>query len=182
MYDRLNEVRRPAIPLTLYALIACVGVERLVLANDGGIDGPCLRYVICGCIMIALGATGVLCKSGGKGVAGTILVVSLVVISALLRAQATAERVRDCASALSERAVSTFSFSVVGEASKTTYGFRSEAIACSNDTPIGNVWLRSEGRLARGQHLRCIGSFERNGADEWGERARMPGVSGTVHV
>ncbi|MBR3327165.1 MAG: ComEC/Rec2 family competence protein, partial [Atopobiaceae bacterium] len=126
--------------------------------------------------------TGVLCKSGGKGVAGTILVVSLVVISAVLRAQATAVRVRGCASALSERAVSAFSFSVVGEASKTTYGFRSEAIACSNDTPIGNVWLRSEGRLTRGQHLRCIGSFERNEADEWGERARMQGVSGTVHV
>jgi competence protein ComEC len=74
------------------------------------------------------------------------------------------------------------SFVVESDASETQRGHRCRARVSIDGKALGSVWLTSAEALDLGTTVTCVGTYEKNGDDEWGISARMQGIVGSVRV
>lgn len=181
MSRRAELPRRPAVPLTLYALVCLVVSIRLVLQEGTGFPDGIAARSVCAAGAAAL-ASLVVWREHLANVRGLVVVICIsalvgaVLASGILAAGDAFLRARE------HTAVSDWQFRVVGEPSVRDELYRCRATMFRPDAPQADVWLTCSSRLESGTVLRGIGTFAPNGEDEWGVSSRMQGVWGSVKL
>ena len=181
---------KPAIPVTLWALVAAILVERIVLRN-GTIPFANLSVVpwIAVALCFASGAIGVALvrwQSISMSIRHASLALPLVLVTALagaLLAWHALGRVSAAKDALLRSPVSAWTLEVEGDMTESERGWHGRArVLGDNYIEVGRVWLSSPSRLECGSLVSCVGRFRPNGDDEWGTTSRMQGLAGTVSI
>lgn len=180
MSERARLPPRPALPMTLWALVSALACERLVLRWAP--EGQALIVVGGVVIAVALALAAALVALGASSVVPTLAVVAAAVTASLAAGGVELARQGALASALASSPVSTWGFEVAAEMSEGASGWRGRARALAGGATAGEVWLVSGERLPLGSRVGCVGRFEPNEGDEWGVSSRMQGIAGTVRV
>ena len=76
----------------------------------------------------------------------------------------------------------TWSFETVSDPTSSPYGFRCRSAVRGDHGVVGDVWLVSKERLARGETLRIVGRVSRLRDDSYGRNSWAQGVCATVRV
>ncbi|MGI6755536.1 MAG: ComEC/Rec2 family competence protein [Atopobiaceae bacterium] len=113
--------------------------------------------------------------------AQAVLIIMACVIAAILANKARAN-VDKSAEALSQNAISSWEFVVVGSARKGEDAYSVRALALRNGVIQANVRLRSQESLGYLERIKCIGRFSPNTDDGWGRSQAAQGIAGTVRV
>lgn len=170
---------RPALPETLWALLAALACERAVLALDPSPDelAPPMLAVVALALVLCLA----LSRTRLWPLVPTVAVVFAAIVASGASAGAELSRQRSLEAALGSSPVSSWSFELTGDMSRGSSGWRGRALALG-DGASGTVWLLAEDPLAAGSVVRCVGRYEPNSEGDWGDSSRAQGVAGTVRV
>lgn len=171
---------RPAVPETLWALLAALACERAALAL-----GPDPAALCAGAgVACALGALACAVARRTRARALVPLLAVLLASAACSSVSAALELGRQAAleRGLGSSAVSEWSFELSGDMSAGATGWRGRARALHAGEGLGEVWLVSDERLEAGSTVTCVGRYEPNGDDDWGRSSRGQGLAGTVSV
>lgn len=180
MSERARMPPRPAIPMTLWALVVAVASTRLVLA-----EAPDEGTLLLGVALLGVGGLGLSLALGLLGWRAAVPVVVAVVASAGAALGSSALELgeqRALAAALGSGTVSTWEFELIGDMSSGASGWRGRARALSSGDVAGEVWLLADSQLGVGSRVRCVGRFAENEDGDWGTSTRMQGLAGTVRV
>lgn len=170
--------QRPSVPAVLYALVAVVAMERMVLRRGWGLHDLLVPLAVGSAATSALLLLAF--RHRGKRGMGVLLPLCVAVLAGALDAGMVADSVRCGGQALSASAVSAWELAVEGDMTPSASGWRGRARATSDQGQTAVVWLSSSERLERGTALRCVGRFQPSAEDEWGVASRMQGVCGSV--
>lgn len=178
---------RPAIPVTLWGLVAIILAERAVLhfgmPRSFGSFAVAVGVGVGACLLAVL---AMMRKAMGRGVAHVPAVLPFVLASVLVGALLgwlALGRVNSAAEALSTTPVSAWGLEVEGDMAEGGRGWWGRArVLDESGGKVGAVWLSSPTRLECGSMVSCVGRFKPNGDDEWGVSSRMQGLAGTVSV
>ena len=182
---------RPAIPVTLWGLVAVILAERVVLRHGMSPSFDLLVMptgVAAGLCLAAVIITMLFRKRSDHGrdkhhVPVTALFVLAAGLAGALLGWLALARVTSAAEALSTSPVSAWSLEVEGDMAEGGRGWWGRAdVYGENGANVGTVWLSSPSRLECGSVVSCVGRFKPNGDDEWGVSSRMQGLAGTVSV
>lgn len=180
---------RPAIPVTLWALLATILSERAVLRWGGLPSAHSLKVaaLAAASCFVPLGMTVLLVRRGGreKRMLRVPTSVPLVLVAAIAGAclgVLSLGRVSAAVDALSAFPVSSWTLEVEGDMVESSRGWWGRARVLGDNSQVGSVWLSSPTRLESGDKISCVGRFRPNDNDEWGVSSRMQGVAGTVSV
>lgn len=155
---------RPEVPPTLHALVATLVAERVCLSSSLAMEPPvAVGVAVAACVGAWLALRSRLAQVA-RSVALVALCAALAVASCGVRGRLSA----DAVARLGSSAVSTWSFEVVSDASKTETGWRSRARARDGEGHACDVWLQAKDAIARGSVVSGVGRFSANGDDEWG--------------
>lgn len=178
MSDGPERPPRPALPETLWALLAALACERAVLERAPG-EGE-LRAALLVTGALAPVACLALARSRARAAAPIVAVVGAAVVVSGIAAASELTGQRALEAALGQSPVSSWSLEVAGDMSLGASGWRGRARVVGDDGPLGEVWLLAEEPVAAGSVVRCVGRYEPNGEDEWGTSSRAQGLAGTV--
>ncbi len=182
MYRRLSEVRRPHIPTTLLAAICVICAQREVLREGvGWAESNVCQLVMVLAMVLTLPVAWCLLRKHRPRPTGLLMM-----SASLLIACANASHVLDLselrARRLTHTPVSSMTFVVESDARETQHGYRCRAGVSIGGQSLGSVWLSSTEPLGLGATVTCVGTYARNGDDEWGISARMQGIVGSVRA
>ncbi len=169
---------RPEVPPTLHALVATLVAERVCLSSSLAMEPP----VAVGIAVAACVGAWLALRSRLAQVARSVVLVALCAALAVASCGVRGRLSADAVARLGSSAVSTWSFEVVADASKTETGWRSRARARDGEGHACDVWLQAKDAIARGSVVSGVGRFSANGDDEWGEANRRAGVAGSVRM
>ncbi len=169
---------RPEVPPTLHALVATLVAERVCLSSSLAMEPP----VAVGISVMACVGAWLALRSRLAQVARSVVLVALCAALAVASCGVRGRLSADAVARLGSSAVSTWSFEVVADASKTVTGWRSRARARDGEGHACDVWLQGKDAIARGSVVSGVGRFSANGDDEWGEANRRAGVAGSVRM
>ena len=178
---------RPAIPMTLWGLVAVILAERAVLRFGMQLSLVSLLVAAVAGVGLCLLATfAIRRKARGRDTAHVPAVLPFALAAALsgaLLGRLALARVVAAAAALSTSPVSAWSLEVEGDMAEGGRGWWGRAsVLDEGGGKVGAVWLSSPARLECGTVVSCVGRFKPNGEDEWGVSSRMQGLAGTVSV
>lgn len=169
---------RPMLPVSLWALLATIGLTRFLLST--GLDSGLLM----GCALAGLLVT--VCVSAPLfrlwAGAALVLVLGVSISCACLSCGVALASQRALAERLSTSPVSAWQLRVEADMTRGASGWRGRAAVLSDGAVAGEVWLISDEPLDLGDTVSAVGRFERNGDDEWGSVSRAQGLAGTVRV
>lgn len=181
---------KPAIPVTLWALVAAILAERAIL-RWGTLPTSDLRpapwIAVTLCLPAGIAVVALLRRNSQRlGNRHAPVVVPLVLVTGLagaILAWLALGRVGAATDALSTSPVSAWTLEVEGDMTESERGWRGRArVLGDNDVEVGRVWLSSPNHLECGSLVTCVGRFRPNGDDEWGITSRMQGLAGTVSI
>lgn len=178
---------RPAIPMTLWGLVAVILAERAVLRFGMQLSLVLLVVTAVAGVCLCLVATfAIRRKAQGRDTAHVPAVLPFALAAALsgaLLGRLALARVAAAAAALSTSSVSAWSLEVEGDMAEGGRGWWGRArVLDESGGKVGAVWLSSPARLECGSAVSCVGRFKPNDDDEWGVSSRMQGLAGTVSV
>lgn len=178
---------RPAIPMTLWGLVAVILAERAVLRFGMQLSLVLLVVAAVAGVGLCLLATfAIRRKARGRDTAHVPAVLPFALAAALsgaLLGRLALARVVAAAAALSTSPVSAWSLEVEGDMAEGGRGWWGRAsVLDEGGDKVGAVWLSSPARLECGTVVSCVGRFKPNDDDEWGVSSRMQGLAGTVSV
>lgn len=178
---------RPAIPMTLWGLVAVILAERAVLRFGMQLSLVSLLVAAVAGVGLCLLATfAIRRKARGRDTAHVPAVLPFALAAALsgaLLGRLALARVVAAAAALSTSPVSAWSLEVEGDMAEGGRGWWGRAgVLDEGGGKVGAVWLSSPARLECGTVVSCVGRFKPSGEDEWGVSSRMQGLAGTVSV
>lgn len=178
---------RPAIPMTLWGLVAVILAERAVLRFGMQLSLVSLLVAAVAGVGLCLLATfAIRRKAQGRDTAHVPAVLPFALAAALsgaLLGWLALARVSSAAAALSASPVSAWSLEVEGDMAEGGRGWWGRArVLDESGGKVGAAWLSSPARLECGSVVSCVGRFKPNGDDEWGVSSRMQGLAGTVSV
>lgn len=169
---------RPAIPVTFWMLATVVAVTRAVLRYE---DELPLCIVAVGVSLAAAFFDRMRGTDSSKVHPFVFALAAAALVSALTGSLELA-RQADLQSSLGSSAVSGWTFTIEGEMSLGSTGWRGRATAQKDGRAHGMVWIIAKDELPIGSTISCVGRYEGNGSDEWAESSRMQGIAGTVEV
>ncbi len=178
--SRLEPPPRPALPETLWALVAVIACERVVLEQAPAAEGLAASVLLVAAI--ALAACLALFRTRARAVVPLVAVVGAALVASGVSAAAELSRQSALEAALGSSPVSSWSFEVTGDMSLGATGWRGRARVIGEDGSLGEVWLVTDEALAAGSTLTCVGTFEPNDDDDWGTSSRAQGLAGTVRA
>ncbi len=178
---------RPAIPMTLWGLVAVILAERAVLRFGTQLSLVLLVVAAVAGVGLCLLATfAIRRKAQGRDTAHVPVVLPFALAAALsgaLLGRLALARVATATTALSTSPVSAWNLEVEGDMAEGGRGWWGRArVLDESGGKVGAVWLSSPTRLDCGSLVSCVGRFKPNGEDEWGVSSRMQGLAGTVSV
>lgn len=178
---------RPAIPMTLWGLVAVILAERAVLRFGMQLSLVLLVVTAVAGVCLCLVATfAIRRKAQGRDTAHVPAVLPFALaatLSGALLGRLALARVVSAAAALSTSSVSAWSLEVEGDMAEGGRGWWGRArVLDESGGKVGAVWLSSPARLECGSAVSCVGRFKPNDDDEWGVSSRMQGLAGTVSV
>ena len=138
MFERREVPRRPALPVSLYALIAVILVERAVLA-----EGTIWTDGIAGRISLGVAAFLLIAGVVLRQVRGVCVLVATALACGLALASLCLVRLGATADALGHSSLSSWEFRTLSDASEGTQGFRCRATALRLGDARGDSGLRS---------------------------------------
>lgn len=171
---------RPALPETLWALVAALACSRTVLGL-----APAPAALAAGlAALAALVAAGCLLLSRTRlsALVPTLAVVAAAVLAAGVASGAELARQERLEGALGRGSVSSWGFELAGDMTPGASGWRGRARAFLDGRDLGQVWLLADEPVPAGSFVRCVGRYEPNPEGEWGRTSRCQGVAGTVRV
>ena len=169
---------RPEVPPTAYALLSTLVAERACLSASLALEpAPAAAIAALACVGAAL-----VLRSRAAGVVRTCALVALCGALAVASCGVRGRMWADALARLEASAVSTWSFEVVADGSRTDTGWRSRARARDGQGRACDVWLQTKEATPRGGVVRGVGRFAANGDDEWGASNRRAGVVGSVRM
>ncbi len=172
---------RPAIPVTLYSLVATIACERAVLGAGLSV-GVLAAHLAPASALVAL-ALGALCaRSAARRAVPIVCVVVTAAATSCLLAGLAVMRMDALAEAFASEPVSGWEFELRGDMSEGTSGWRGRARAVWEGACAGDVYLVADECLPAGSRVTCVGRFSANADDDWGRSCRMQGIAGTVSV
>ena len=178
---------RPAIPMTLWGLVAVILAERAVLRFGMQLSLVLLVVTaeagVCACLLAVL---AMMRKAMGRDTAHVPAVLPFALaatLSGALLGRLALARVVAAVAALSTSSVSAWSLEVEGDMAEGGRGWWGRArVLDESGGKVGAVWLSSPARLECGSAVSCVGRFKPIDDDEWGVSSRMQGLAGTVSV
>ncbi len=171
---------RPALPETLWALVATLACARTVL---GLAPEPAELAAALAAVAAAAGAVClVLPRTRLRPVVPTVAVVAAALLAAGVSSGAELARQEGLDRALGHGAVSSWTFEIAGDMTPGASGWRGRARALLEGRDLGQVWLLADGPVAAGSLVRCVGRYEPNPEGEWGASSRAQGVAGTARA
>ena len=171
---------RPALPESLWALVAALACERAVLGSGPTADE--LARVLAAAAALGTVACVALLRSRLRALVPVVAVVATAVVASGASAGMELSRQRSLEAALGQSPVSSWSFELSGDMSQGASGWRGRATATTEGRSRGTVWLVSDEPLESGSVVRCVGRYEPNPEGDWGDSSRAQGVAGTVRV
>lgn len=180
MSRNLEFVRRPMLPVTLYALLAAIACERTMLATDASWFAGLGLGAVVGAMALCIALLVVATLRGWQHI-GAGLVVVLTVVVALSVTSSAIERGHALREELTRRPVSRWEFVVDSDTSLSGHGYRCRAQARAGEVR-STVWLLLPERVQRGMRLRCVGTFAQSEDPEWAAQSRMQGVWATIQA
>lgn len=175
--------RRPAVPVTLYALVTLLAVDRIVLRK-----GQCaLTTKDAGWMHVAIALAWLVGlvwlithRHKALGSLCLVLLVSLGVAYATSSLQLV--RMLRISDSLSEMPLSACVLRITTDPTQKESGYRCKATITTTTGMESVVWLTLPQHYERGSVVRGVGRYEENGEDEWGISARMQGICGSVRL
>ena len=176
MSERVRFPERPALPVSLYALVAVVLVERWTLAAG---SVPVVLAAAVAAVTVAL-VVWVVRAQELEGAWGAASCVACAVTAALMTCGCALWLGHAFAAKLAASSVSSWAFEVVEDSTPTLTGYRCRARAHADGAVSGDVWLSTSDSLRRGTLIGGVGRFRANTDDDYGRANRQQGVWGTV--
>ena len=176
MSERVRFPERPALPVSLYALVAVMLVERWTLAAG---SVPVVLAAAVAVVTVAL-VVWVVRAQELEGAWGAASCVACAVTAALMTCGCALWLGHAFAAKLAASSVSSWAFEVVEDSTPTLTGYRCRARAHADGAVSGDVWLSTSVSLRRGTLIGGIGRFRANTDDDYGRANRQQGVWGTV--
>lgn len=178
---------RPAIPMTLWGLVAVILAERAVLRFGMQLSLVLLVVTaVAGVCLCLLATFAIRRKARGRDTAHVPAVLPFALaatLSGALLGRLALARVVAAVAALSTSSVSAWSLEVEGDMAEGGRGWWGRArVLDESGGKVGAVWLSSPARLECGSAVSCVGRFKPIDDDEWGVSSRMQGLAGTVSV
>ena len=176
-----SEVRfpeRPAIPVSLYALVAALLVERWALGRDN------VSVALIGFAAVTSGFVLMWARwRRNEAEAWGAVVCAIGAGAAALMVSACALWVaHGFAAELNASSITTWTFEALSDASPSTSGYRCRARAYQKGCSSGDVWLTTQEALRRGDMICGVGRYRANGDDDYGRSNRQQGVWGSVII
>ena len=168
---------RPHIPMSVYALVFCVFVERSVLRARPG-------WLAVGLLFALLGLAAILAfkRMRLSSFRETIAVCLVSAAAALLVSAFAAARATEGTKSLEEQAVSSFEFEICSDMVLSGSNYRGRSRAYLDGRELGEAWIVCPERLCRGDKLSCVGRFTSPGDDAWGDAERAEALLGSIKV
>lgn len=181
MYDDARFPRRPHIPVALYALIVVLVAERSILYEGRGwTEGlACRAFAGMGLLLMVL---SLVLWWRSHAAWPQMLLVGMALAASAASASAfvySGNRFVECMGATP---VSTWCFRINTDPIQRTSGYRCRATASNEYGMCGDVWMVIPQAVCLGSRITCVGTFQKNGDDEWGTTSRCQGVWGTVRA
>lgn len=178
---------RPAIPMTLWGLVAVILAERAVLRFGMQLSLVLLVVTaVAGVCLCLLATFAIRRKARGRDTAHVPAVLPFALaatLSGALLGRLALARVVAAVAALSTSSVSAWSLEVEGDMAEGGRGWWGRArVLDESGGKVEAVWLSSPARLECGSAVSCVGRFKPIDDDEWGVSSRMQGLAGTVSV
>lgn len=173
--------QRPTIPPALLALVCAIVMMRSVLATGAVRAG---HVAVCVALAVAWAACLIVARMRSCEVpwAGTLTGCAAACALSVVVAWSAVRAGESFAAAMERTSISLWTFEVASDASEATTGWRCQARASRDGSPVGDVWLTVDERPIRGDIVRGVGRFRRSGDDEWGRASRMRGIWGSVRM
>lgn len=173
--------QRPTIPPALLALVCAIVMMRSVLAAGTVLAG---HVAVCVALAVAWAACLIVARMRSCEVpwAGTLAGCAAACALSVVVAWSAVRAGESFAAAMERTSISLWTFEVASDASEATSGWRCQARATRDGSPVGDVWLTVDDRPIRGDIVRGVGRFRRSGDDEWGRASRMRGIWGSVRM
>lgn len=168
---------RPAVPATLWGMVALLACERCLLAAGSG--WACALAVAGSVVAAALLARALRRRRALRPCA--LLVCACLALGAAASAVELASQ-DATASALGGSSVSSWTLELTGDMSPGELGWRGRARLVHDGRAWSDVWVTCDEPLGIGSRLACVGRFSPNADDEWGASSRAQGLCGTVRV
>ena len=175
---------RPYVPPLLVCMAAVMVVQNLALR--GFVRSGVLVGILAGNLVAVLVACGAARGLGVWGRLGRLCAYAACVLACALAAAFGAAlklaQIDAQAEAMGTRPISALVFSVESDPSQTSTGWLCRASATFEGKDVAVVWLTVPEQPTYGDTLRCIGRFQPNANDEWGQSSRSRGICGRVRA
>jgi len=172
--------QRPVLPLTFWLLVATVLAEQGVLRSSW--ESSRFREALVPVGMAALATVLIMAIHGhGEAARFTMLIAASLCAGAVLASLAV-DAGHDAADALSKTPVSTWSFSVTGDARAQNGRYRMRARVRSADGASADVWLLCGERLHPGMEVTGVGRLQPFAEGSWADASRAQGIAAQVSL
>ena len=169
---------RPAIPVSLYALVAALLVERWALGRDN-VSAALMGFAAVASGLVLVWAR---CRRNEAEAWGAVVCAVCAGVAALMVSACALWVGHGFAAELSSSSISTWTFEALSDASPSTSGYRSRARAYQKGCSSGDVWLTTQEALRRGDMICGVGRYRANGDDGYGRSNRQQGIWGSVII